>query len=127
MQEILVDARGLDPPEPFERLLTGMAKMPTLVMKLAMPVPSPPSPQPSPKGRGGYFSPGGRGGNRRYAYFTLTVLSRRERHQRVRRLLHREPFPLYDILRHMGLAHSTRQRPDGSYDILIHEPADESA
>ena len=53
-----------------------MAEMPTLMMKLAMPVPSPPSPQPSPKGRGGYFSPGGRGGNRRYAYFTLdrTVL-----------------------------------------------------
>ena len=49
-----------------------MAKMPTLMMKLAMPVPSPPSPQPSPKGRGGYFSPGGRGGNRRYAYFTLS-------------------------------------------------------
>ena len=57
---------------PGMMLLTGMAKMPTLMMKLAMPVASPPSPQPSPKGRGGYFSPGGRGGNRRYAYFTLS-------------------------------------------------------
>lgn len=77
MEDILVDARGFDPPEPFERV--------------------------------------------------LTVLSRRKRHQRVRLLLHREPFPLYDILRQMGLAHSTRQRPDGSYEILIHEPADKSA
>lgn len=77
MEVILVDARGLDPPEPFERV--------------------------------------------------LTVLTQRERHQRVRLLLHREPFPLYDILRQMGLAHSTRQWPDGSYEILIHEPADKSA
>lgn len=77
MEDILVDARGLAPPEPLERV--------------------------------------------------LAALSRRKRNERVRLLLHREPFPLYDILRQMGLAHSTCLRPDGSYEILIHEPADESA
>lgn len=57
--------------------------------------------------------------------WVLAALARRRPRQRVRLLLHREPFPLYDILRQMGLAHSTRQEPDGSYEILIYEPADE--
>ncbi|MGQ9686491.1 MAG: DUF2249 domain-containing protein [Thiobacillaceae bacterium] len=75
MEDILIDARGLDPPEPLERV--------------------------------------------------LTALSRRKRNERVRLLLHREPFPLYDILRQMGLNHSVRQGPDGSYEIRIYEPTDE--
>lgn len=74
MNEILVDARWLEPPEPMERV--------------------------------------------------LDALDRRTRHQRVRMLLHREPFPLYALLRQMGLAYETHARPDGCFEILIHDPAD---
>lgn len=74
MDDLLVDARWLDPPEPLERV--------------------------------------------------LAALDRRAPRQRVRLLLHREPYPLYDLLRQMGLTHSTRQRPDGTYEIIIRDPAD---
>jgi hypothetical protein len=74
MEDIVVDARWLEPPEPLERV--------------------------------------------------LAALERRTRHQRVRLLIHREPYPLYDILRQMGLAHHTRPQPDGCYEVLIHEPQD---
>lgn len=53
----------------------------------------------------------------------LEALERRAPGQRVRMLLHREPYPLYNILRQMGLAYETHARPDGSFEILIHEPA----
>lgn len=69
MDDILVDARWLEPPEPLERVLAALAQR---------------APQ-----------------------------------QRVRLLLHREPYPLYDILRQMGLTYSTQQQPDGCYEILI--------
>lgn len=74
MDDLLVDARWLEAPEPLERV--------------------------------------------------LAALGRRAPRQRLRLLLHREPYPLYDLLCQMGLTHSTRRRPDGSYEILIHEPSD---
>lgn len=76
VDEIVVDVRWLEPPEPLERV--------------------------------------------------LAALDRRTPHQRVRMLLHREPHPLYDILRQRGLAHSTRPLPDGCFEILIYVPADET-
>lgn len=54
----------------------------------------------------------------------LAALDRRMPHQRVRLLLHREPFPLYAILRQMGLVCETHARPDGCFEILIHDPAE---
>jgi hypothetical protein len=74
VNDILVDARWLEPPEPLERV--------------------------------------------------LAALDRRAPQQRVRLLLHREPYPLYDLLGQMGLAYSTRRQADGCYEILIHEPTD---
>lgn len=38
---------------------------------------------------------------------------------RVRFLIHREPFPLYPILRQLGYRHQVRLVEDGSYEILI--------
>ncbi len=70
--DILVDARGLEPPVPLERV--------------------------------------------------LDALDRRAPGQRVCLLLHREPLPLYPLLAQMGLAYRARLLPDGSYEILIHEP-----
>lgn len=43
--------------------------------------------------------------------------------QHIRLLLHREPFPLYPILRSRGYRHDTMPQADGSYVILI-RPAD---
>ncbi len=74
MDDIVIDARWLEPPEPLERV--------------------------------------------------LATLARRRRDQRVRLLLHREPYPLYDLLRQMGLAYDTQPSPDGTYVILIH-PVDD--
>lgn len=39
--------------------------------------------------------------------------------QSIRMLLHREPYPLYELLAERGYAHDTRVEPDGSYVILI--------
>lgn len=39
--------------------------------------------------------------------------------ERLRMLLHREPFPLYAILRERGFMHRTTQLPDDCYEILI--------
>lgn len=77
MDDILIDARALAPPEPLQRVLAALA-------------------------------------GRRHG-------------QRIRLLLHREPYPLYDILRQMGLTHSTRQEPDGNYEILIYDAVDSKA
>lgn len=37
----------------------------------------------------------------------------------IRLLIHREPYPLYDILHAWGYRHSTQMLDDGSYEILI--------
>ncbi len=71
VNEILVDARGLEPPEPMEKIM----------QVLALPGPG----------------------------------------QRIRMLLHREPFPLYAILAERGYRHETRMEADGSYVILIRQ------
>jgi hypothetical protein len=39
--------------------------------------------------------------------------------QHVRFLLHREPYPLYGILRSMGYIHRTHMIEDGCFEILI--------
>ena len=39
--------------------------------------------------------------------------------QRLRFLLHREPYPLYGILENMGYSHRTHLLPDGGFEILI--------
>jgi TusA-related sulfurtransferase len=39
--------------------------------------------------------------------------------EQLRMLLHREPFPLYAILRERGFTYRTTQQADGSYEILI--------
>ena len=44
--------------------------------------------------------------------------------QRIRFLLHREPYPLYGILENMGYTHHTRLLADGCYEILIEARAD---
>lgn len=72
MDDLLVDARGLEPPEPLDRVLAALAQ--------------------------------------------------RRSGQRVRLLLHREPFPLYSLLQQMGLAHATECMPDGNFCILIGDP-----
>ncbi|MFN3593974.1 MAG: DUF2249 domain-containing protein [Thiobacillaceae bacterium] len=72
MDELLIDARGLEPPEPLERVLTAL----------------------------GLRRPG----------------------QRIRLLLHREPFPLYTLLQQRGLAYATALMPDGNFRILIGDP-----
>ncbi len=74
-QEILVDARWLEAPEPMEKALSALASL----------------------------RPG----------------------QRLRFLLHREPFPLYGILDDMGFVHRTTPLADGSFEILI-QPRPES-
>ncbi len=76
MGDILVDARGLAPPEPLERV--------------------------------------------------LAALDRRRRGQRVRLLLHREPYPLYTLLGQMGLAYKVQAQPAGDFEILIYDPTDVS-
>lgn len=39
--------------------------------------------------------------------------------QRIRFLLHREPYPLYGILENMGYTHRTHMIEDGCFEILI--------
>ena len=39
--------------------------------------------------------------------------------KQLRMLIHREPFPLYSILRQRGFIHSTTQLAENSYEILI--------
>lgn len=72
VDEILIDARGLEPPEPLERVLAALA--------------------------------------------------RRRPGQRVRLLLHREPFPLYTLLQQMGLTYTTELMGDANFCILIGDP-----
>ena len=70
--DLIVDARGLEPPEPMERVLDA-----------------------------------------------LTIL---QKGQRLRFRLHREPFPLYRILRQNGYGWEATRDPEGNYEVLIWEP-----
>jgi hemerythrin superfamily protein len=63
-----LDVRGLEPPEPFVRIVAALARSPGV---------------------------------------------------RLRVLIHREPFPLYDALEERGLRWHTRALEDGSFEILI--------
>ena len=56
----------------------------------------------------------------------LDAIGRRAPGQRVRLLLHREPMPLYGMLRQMGLVHRTRPIEDGCYEILIDDAPNEA-
>ncbi|HJV50972.1 MAG TPA: DUF2249 domain-containing protein [Noviherbaspirillum sp.] len=49
----------------------------------------------------------------------LDALSRLRPGQRLRVLIHREPFPLYRILANNGYAHRTQARDDQLYEVLI--------
>ncbi|MFO1420636.1 MAG: DUF2249 domain-containing protein [Candidatus Competibacteraceae bacterium] len=42
--------------------------------------------------------------------------------QRVRFLIHRQPYPLYDILSRYRYRYSTESFPDGHFEILISSP-----
>ena len=70
--EIVVDGRGLEPPEPMERVLAALDQL----------------------------EPG----------------------QQVRFLIHRQPFPLYDILRRYRYRYVVETRADGHFEILISSP-----
>ena len=67
--EILVDARGLEPPEPIERVLAALEQL-----------------QPE---------------------------------QCLRFLIHRQPYPLYDLLRRYHYQFSTQTLADGSFEVCI--------
>lgn len=70
--EIVVDGRGLEPPEPMELVLAALDAL----------------------------QPG----------------------QRVRFLIHRQPYPLYDLLRRYQYRYETTTVTDGDFAILISRP-----
>jgi uncharacterized protein (DUF2249 family) len=72
MSEIVVDGRGLAPPEPMEKVLAALDAL----------------------------RPG----------------------QRVRFLIHRQPYPLYDILRRYHYRYETTEVGDDCFEILIWPP-----
>lgn len=72
MSEIVVDGRGLEPPEPMEKVLAALDAL----------------------------QPG----------------------QRVRFLIHRQPYPLHDILRRYHYRYETTEVGDGHFEILIWPP-----
>jgi len=45
------------------------------------------------------------------------------RGERLRVLIHREPLPLFDMLRENGYEYTVSRRDDGMYEIVIQEPA----
>lgn len=49
----------------------------------------------------------------------LVALDALQPGERVRFLLHREPFPLYGVLQSMGYSHRTHAIEDGCFEILI--------
>lgn len=77
INEILIDARGMEPPEPLEKVMATLSLL----------------------------RPG----------------------QSIRLLLHREPFPLYEILAERGYSHDTTAQSDGSYVILIRQAGNAAA
>ncbi|MCC6135208.1 MAG: DUF2249 domain-containing protein [Candidatus Contendobacter sp.] len=72
LPEIVVDGRGLEHPEPMERVLAALDEV----------------------------QPG----------------------QQVRFLIHRQPYPLYDILHRHRYAYETIAGADGNFEILISPP-----
>ena len=70
MDDILLDVRELEPPEPLEKALESLPLI-------------------TPE-------------------------------RRVRMLIHREPFMLYDILRREGFRYSCQSTPDGSFEVIIY-------
>jgi len=70
--DLVVDGRGLEPPEPMEKVLAALEEL----------------------------QPG----------------------QRVRFLIHRQPYPLYDILRRYRYHYETTVLPSGDFEILISGP-----
>lgn len=67
-----LDVRGLEPPEPFTRIMQALTQSPDKPLRV---------------------------------------------------LIHREPFPLYDILAEQGFRHRTRALGDGGFEILIERAA----
>ncbi|OFZ93838.1 MAG: hypothetical protein A2Z64_10890 [Betaproteobacteria bacterium RIFCSPLOWO2_02_67_12] len=67
-----LDVRGLEPPEPFLRIMQALTGAPDRPLRV---------------------------------------------------LIHREPFPLYDVLAEQGFGHRSRALEDGSYEILIERAA----
>lgn len=49
----------------------------------------------------------------------LTALDLLRPGQRLRFLLHREPYPFYDLLNQQGYRHTTRPLDDGCFEILV--------
>lgn len=70
--EIVVDGRGLEPPEPMERVLAALEQL----------------------------QPG----------------------QRVRFLIHRQPYPLYSILDRYHYTYTVESHADGQFEIWISPP-----
>ena len=64
-----LDVRGLEPPEPFLRIMQALTRAPDAPLRV---------------------------------------------------LIHREPFPLYDVLAEQGFAHRTRPLEEGGFEMLIH-------
>lgn len=67
-----LDVRGLDPPEPFLRIMKALTQSPDKPLRV---------------------------------------------------LIHREPFPLYDVLAEQGFGHRSRPLEDGSFEIVIERAA----
>ena len=49
----------------------------------------------------------------------LHALEARGRGQHVRLLIHREPYPLYELLSARGIGWQSRRLADGCYEVLI--------
>ncbi len=67
-----LDVRGLEPPEPFMRIMQALTQAPDKPLRV---------------------------------------------------LIHREPFPLYDVLAEQGFGHRSRALEDGSFEIVIERAA----
>ena len=52
----------------------------------------------------------------------VNELTRLECGERLRVLIHREPLPLFDMLRDNGYEYKATRRDDGMFEILIWEP-----
>lgn len=49
----------------------------------------------------------------------LHALETRHRAQQLRLLIHREPYPLYELLSARGIEWQSRRLADGCYEVLI--------
>ncbi|MDQ5908142.1 MAG: hypothetical protein QG599_233 [Pseudomonadota bacterium] len=72
LPDLIVDGRGLEPPEPMERVVAALDEL----------------------------QPG----------------------QRLRFLIHRQPYPLYDLLHRHHYPYETTEGADGHFEILISPP-----